>query len=82
MYVPVRIGPAGCVPRLFRTGARRRTAVAFTTRTRLLAALGGEQTWIRLSEAVLRSLTEPLDGVGVLVDPRPVQATAAESPTR
>ncbi|MFD9909552.1 SAV_915 family protein [Streptomyces sp. NPDC059063] len=70
LFVPVRPGPAGCVARLFRTPVGGRTAVAFTTRARLTAALGAQQPWIRLSEPALRALTEPLGVAHVTVDPR------------
>ncbi|MFJ2766521.1 SAV_915 family protein [Streptomyces sp. NPDC087300] len=70
LFVPVRPGPAGCVARLFRTPVGGRTAVAFTSKERLGAALGGTQPWIRLSEPALRALVHPLGVGGVTVDPR------------
>jgi len=70
LFVPVRSGPAGCTARFFRTALDGRTAVAFTSRERLVRTLGPEQRWIRLSEPALRALGEPL-GVGSLrIDPR------------
>ncbi|SEG80534.1 hypothetical protein SAMN05216223_11249 [Actinacidiphila yanglinensis] len=70
LFVPVRPGPGGCSARFFRTPLGARTAVGFTSRERLSAALGAEQAWIRLSEPALRALAEPL-GVGLLtVDPQ------------
>jgi hypothetical protein len=84
LFVPVRSGPAGCTARFFRTAVGGRTAVAFTSRERLVRTLGPDQPWIRLSEPALRALGAPL-GVGSLrIDPRlsapaPVSATAPGS---
>ncbi|WP_344531392.1 SAV_915 family protein [Streptomyces albiaxialis] len=55
--------------RLFRTPWGGRTAVGFTSEGRLTAVLGGGQSFVRLSEAALRALAEPLGGVGLTVDP-------------
>ncbi|MFE9566051.1 SAV_915 family protein [Streptomyces sp. NPDC006487] len=84
LYVPARPGGAHRVVRLFRTPLGARTAVGFTSRDRLAATLGAEQPWIRLSEAALRAMAEPL-GVSLLtVDPTltapPVAAKAATCP--
>ena len=70
LYVPVRPGPAACAARLFRTPLGDRTAVGFTSRPRLVATLGHEQPWIRLSEPALRALTAPLGVTTVTVDPQ------------
>ncbi|MEV0373095.1 SAV_915 family protein [Streptomyces sp. NPDC050636] len=70
LFVPVRSGPAGCTARLFRTPLGSRTAVGFTSKQRLTAALGGGQSWVTLSEPALRALTEPLGTTVVTVDPR------------
>ncbi|MGO4458576.1 SAV_915 family protein [Streptomyces sp. M-16] len=81
LYVPARPGGAHQVVRLFRTPLGTRTAVGFTSPDRLAAALGTAQPWIRLSEAALRAMSEPL-GVNLLtVDPTltapPVTAAAS-----
>ncbi|MGA4843364.1 SAV_915 family protein [Streptomyces sp. G45] len=80
LFVPVRPGPAGCVARLFRTPVGGRTAVAFTSRQRLDAALGAGQPWIRLSEPALRALTEPLGVARLTVDPRLAPEAPAAAP--
>ncbi|MFD7627730.1 SAV_915 family protein [Streptomyces sp. NPDC059851] len=95
LYVPVRPGTAEVVVRLLRTPLGARTAVGFTGPEQLGAVFGAEQPWIRLSEAALRSMTEPL-GVSLLtIDPtftapavtgaaasRPVAVPAAVSAVR
>ncbi|MFI5641947.1 SAV_915 family protein [Streptomyces goshikiensis] len=69
LCVPVRPGTAEVVVRMFRTPLGARTAVGFTTTDRLVATLGAEQRWIRLSEPALRAMAEPL-GAGLLtIDP-------------
>ncbi|MER6202142.1 SAV_915 family protein [Streptomyces sp. NPDC001586] len=85
LYVPVRPGPAGCSARFFRTPPGERTAVGFTSETRLTATLGTGQTWIRLSAPALRALAEPLGVHRLTVDPQfsapaPVPATAKPLP--
>ncbi|MEE4542648.1 SAV_915 family protein [Streptomyces sp. V4-01] len=83
LYVPVRRGPAGSVIRLWRTPFGTRTAVAFTSDRRLRSVLGPTQAWIRLSEAALRRMAEPLGAVRLTVDPvltaRPPAAWSRES---
>ncbi|MFG2981830.1 SAV_915 family protein [Streptomyces sp. NPDC048258] len=84
LYVPARPGDAHLVVRLFRTPLGTRTAVGFTSPDRLAAALGAAQPWIRLSEAALRAMAEPL-GVNLLtVDPTltapPVTPAAITAP--
>ncbi|GAA4933857.1 SAV_915 family protein [Streptomyces coeruleoprunus] len=79
LFVPVRPGPAGHVPRLFRTPLGERTAVGFTTAARLTAVLGRPQPWIRLGEPALRSLTEPLGVTTVTVDPQLIAPPADEA---
>lgn len=69
LYVPVRQGPAGAVVRLWRTPFGTRTAVAFTTDRRLRSVLGPCEPWIRLSEAALRRMAEPLGAHLLTVDP-------------
>ncbi|HEY5835196.1 SAV_915 family protein [Streptomyces sp.] len=69
LYVPVRRGPAGTVLRLWRTPFGTRTAVAFTSDRRLRSVLGPCQPWIRLSEAALRGMAEPLGARHLTVDP-------------
>lgn len=85
MYVPVRRGPAGAVIRLWRTPVGTRTAVAFTTDRRLRSVLGPTHPWIRLSEAALRRMAEPLGAVHLTVDPlltaRPPAAWSAQPAT-
>ncbi|MEU5104917.1 MULTISPECIES: SAV_915 family protein [unclassified Streptomyces] len=70
LHVPVRPGPRGCVTRLFRTPLGDRTAVGFTSEGALLATLGADQPWIRLSEPALRALTAPLGVTTVTADPQ------------
>ncbi|MEW1866861.1 MULTISPECIES: SAV_915 family protein [Streptomyces] len=85
LYVPVRPEHGYFVTCFFRTPSGRRTAVAFTTSVRLLAALGRDHPWIRLSAAALRSLTAPL-GCALTVDPRstarPLRPPRAAAPPR
>ncbi|MFJ5546597.1 SAV_915 family protein [Streptomyces sp. NPDC093225] len=69
LIVPVRPGGAEVLVRMFRTPLGARTAVGFTSADRLAAVLGPQQPWIRLSEATLRALAEPLGAVGLTVDP-------------
>ncbi|WUV84932.1 hypothetical protein OG552_28625 [Streptomyces sp. NBC_01476] len=69
LYVPVKQGPAGAVVRLWRTPFGTRTAVAFTSDQRLRSVLGPTQPWIRLSEAALRRMAEPLGAPHLTVDP-------------
>jgi hypothetical protein len=69
LYVPVKRGPAGTVLRLWRTPSGTRTAVGFTSDRRLRAVLGPCQPWIRLSEAALRRMAEPLGTDHLTVDP-------------
>ncbi|MFF5703107.1 SAV_915 family protein [Streptomyces sp. NPDC012794] len=69
LYVPVRPGGAEVVVRLFRTPLGARTAVGFTGPDRLAAVLGAGHPWIRLSEAALRALAEPLGVTPLTVDP-------------
>lgn len=68
--VPVRSGPLGHTPRLFRTPLGDRTAVAFSSEERLIAVLGAAQSWIALAEPALRALTEPLGVTALTVDPQ------------
>lgn len=80
LYVPVRIGAAGCAARFFRTPLGERTAVGFTSLELLVAALGAGQAWVRLAEPAVRALALPL-GVRVLtVDPRLTAPAAAPAP--
>jgi hypothetical protein len=70
LYVPVRRGPAGgVVIRLWRTPVGTRTAVAFTSDRLLRSVLGPTQVWIRLSEAALRRMAEPLGATYLTIDP-------------
>ncbi|MEV7611846.1 SAV_915 family protein [Streptomyces sp. NPDC089799] len=90
LYVPVRPGTAETVVRMFRTPLGARTAVGFTCPDRLAAVLGAEQPWIRLSEAALRAMTEPLGAALLTVDPTftapavagPVAEPAVPDPAR
>ncbi|MEV7372831.1 SAV_915 family protein [Streptomyces sp. NPDC090301] len=79
LYVPVRPGTHAVAARVFRTPLGSRTAVGFTTVDRLIATLGAEQPWTRLSEPVLRSLAEPLGVELLTVDPT-LTARAATGP--
>ncbi|WP_329034800.1 hypothetical protein OHT61_03025 [Streptomyces sp. NBC_00178] len=70
LHVPVRPGRGTeKAVRLFRTPLGTRTAVGFTSAARLEATLGRGQASIRLSEALLRALCEPLGAHLVTVDP-------------
>ncbi|MBW5482778.1 SAV_915 family protein [Streptomyces bambusae] len=69
LYVPVRPGTSEVVVRMFRTPLGARTAVGFTAPQLLAATLGPRQPWIRLSEAALRALAEPLGTTLLTVDP-------------
>ncbi|WP_314612779.1 SAV_915 family protein [Streptomyces stackebrandtii] len=80
LYVPVRPGTHAVAVRVFRTPLGSRTAVGFTTVERLTATLGAGQPWIRLSEAVLRSLAGPLGAELLTVDPT-LTAPAVTSPS-
>ncbi|MFB7510195.1 SAV_915 family protein [Streptomyces broussonetiae] len=87
LYVPVRPGPCGCAPRLFRTPLGDRTAVGFTSPLLLTATLGPAQPWIRLAEPALRALTAPLGVTSLTVDPQftapapaPITPVSAEIP--
>ncbi|MEU8762878.1 SAV_915 family protein [Streptomyces sp. NPDC048659] len=81
-YVPVRPGTSFVVVRMFRTPLGIRTAVVFTASDRLVGTLGPGQPWIRLSEAALRALVEPLGVTLVTIDPALTapQVAAAPSP--
>ncbi len=70
LYVPVRPHRRCCVTCFFRTPGGRRTAVAFTSCARLLAALGQDHPWTRLSVTALRALTAPLGCTTITVDPQ------------
>lgn len=79
-FVPVRPGPAGCTARLFRTPLGGRTAVGFTSRERLTAALGDDQAWVRMAEPALRALAEPLGATALTVDPQLVAPAVRPGP--
>ncbi|GGQ70500.1 SAV_915 family protein [Streptomyces pilosus] len=70
LYVPVRPERRCYVTCFFRTPSGCRTAVAFTSCARLLAALGQDHPWIRLSVTALRALTAPLGCPTITVDPQ------------
>ncbi|MFD3808552.1 SAV_915 family protein [Streptomyces sp. NPDC058611] len=80
LYVPARPGATGVVVRLFRTPLGARTAVGFTAPDRLVATLGAEQTWIRLSGSALRAMAEPLGASLLTVDPTFTAPAAAPEP--
>ncbi|MCX4820204.1 hypothetical protein OG883_09850 [Streptomyces sp. NBC_01142] len=81
LYVPVRLGSAGGQQvRFMRTPLGVRTAIGFTSRERLTAALGERQPWIRLAESALRSLAEPLGVTTVTVDPQLTAPAPAAAP--
>ncbi|MEU8778932.1 SAV_915 family protein [Streptomyces sp. NPDC048606] len=83
LYVPVRPGDgSGAVIRLFRTPLGARTAVGFTRRERLTATLGERQGCVRLSEALLRELCEPLGARLITVDPTLSAPAAAPTAVR
>ncbi|MEJ8642046.1 SAV_915 family protein [Streptomyces sp. MS1.HAVA.3] len=64
---------------MFRTPLGTRTAVGFTSADRLAATLGAAQPWIRLSEAALRAMAEPLGASLLTVDPTLTAPPAAAS---
>ncbi|MFB8396497.1 SAV_915 family protein [Streptomyces yangpuensis] len=66
--------------RLFRTPLGALTSVGFTSPDRLVATLGAEQPWIRLSESALRSLAEPLGIFLLTTDPTLTAPAAAMAP--
>ncbi|WP_210585928.1 SAV_915 family protein [Streptomyces sp. GESEQ-35] len=70
LFVPVRPGTARCAARIFRTPLGDRTAVGFTSVSRLTTVLGADQAWIRLAEPALRALTAPLGVTAVTIDPQ------------
>ncbi|MET8749636.1 SAV_915 family protein [Streptomyces sp. NPDC004667] len=80
LYVPARPGGERAVLRLFRTPLGERTAVGFTSPERLSATLGAAQTWIRLSEPVLRALAAPLGVTLLTVDPTLTAPPVAAAP--
>ncbi|MFH0180529.1 SAV_915 family protein [Streptomyces cacaoi] len=79
LFVPVRSGPMGCTARFFRTPLGDRTAVGFTSADKLTAALGTDQSRIRLSEPALRALAAPLGVTALTVDPLLSAPAAAPS---
>ncbi|MEY7978176.1 SAV_915 family protein [Streptomyces pilosus] len=81
LYVPVRPERRCYVTCFFRTPSGRRTAVAFTSCARLLAALGQDHPWIRLSVTALRALTAPLGCPTITVDPQ-VSVRPGSTPLR
>ncbi|GAB3880378.1 SAV_915 family protein [Microbispora bryophytorum] len=81
LYVPVRRSSFSLALRLFRTATGKQTAVAFTSPLRLTKVLGGDHSWIRLSEPALRSMIKDLGVIGIVIDPagtmsRPIFRTA------
>lgn len=70
LYVPVRPKGRCYVTCFFRTPGGHRTAVAFTSSARLLATLGQDHPWIRLSATALRSLAAPLGCTALTIDPQ------------
>ncbi|WP_328724672.1 SAV_915 family protein [Streptomyces sp. NBC_00259] len=60
LFVPVRPGPSGSTGMFFRSPLGCRRAVGFTSQQKLLATLGEDQAFVRLSEPALRALAEPL----------------------
>ncbi|MGW2281817.1 SAV_915 family protein [Streptomyces sp. NPDC001770] len=82
LFVPVRSGSARCPSsvraRFFRTPLGARTAVAFTSESRLVATLGAGQQWVRLCEPALRDLAAPLGVRTLTVDPLLSAPRAAE----
>ncbi len=69
LFVPVRTAAAGPALRVFRTPLGERTAVGFSRRDLLTAALGAGQPAIPIAEPALRALTEPLGIDRLVVDP-------------
>ncbi|AZM47039.1 hypothetical protein DMB38_15570 [Streptomyces sp. WAC 06738] len=80
LYVPVRPVPYGCTTRFFRTPLGERTAVGFTSRAKLAAALGAGQPGIRLSAGALRALAAPVGVTRLTVDPRLVAPAPSRTP--
>ncbi|HEX3612483.1 MAG TPA: SAV_915 family protein [Sporichthyaceae bacterium] len=69
LFVPVRYRSQSLSLRLFATRMGGRTAVAFSTRERLLGLLGPGQAWVRLTDAAVRGLTRPIGVTELMVDP-------------
>ncbi|MEV7012607.1 SAV_915 family protein [Streptosporangium sp. NPDC051022] len=69
LLVPVRAERGVLSLRLFRTQGGGRTAIAFTSRDRLVKVLGEGHAWMWLNERALREMVGNLDAVGVLIDP-------------
>ncbi|MFC5719145.1 SAV_915 family protein [Streptomyces gamaensis] len=70
LYVPVRPCADGFALRIFRSPLGARTAVAFTSRARLLAVLGAGHDCVRLSLDAVHALTAPLGIDSVRLDPQ------------
>ncbi|MYV49605.1 hypothetical protein GT031_29660 [Streptomyces sp. SID2888] len=64
----------GYVVRLFRAPGGGRTAVAFTTRAGLTAALGPDHAMVRLTLPALRALVEPFGIRSLTIDPALITA--------
>ncbi|MFD0888268.1 SseB family protein [Streptosporangium algeriense] len=69
LLVPARAGRGSMALRLFRTATGERTAVAFTSRDRLVRALGEGHAWMWLTERALRRMLEDLGVSGIVIDP-------------
>ncbi|MFJ6631375.1 SAV_915 family protein [Streptomyces sp. NPDC091376] len=82
LFVPVRPGPSGSTARFFRTPLGRRTAVGFTSQHKLVATLGEDHAFVRLSEPALRALAEPLGVTALTVDPQFSAPAPAAGPGR
>ncbi|MFB7176317.1 SAV_915 family protein [Streptomyces sp. NPDC056257] len=81
LYVPVLPGRTEVAVRLFRTPLGARTAVGFTSAERLAATLGAGQRWIRLSEAALHAMAEPVGASLLTVDPTLTAPAVTGTPT-
>lgn len=69
LLVPVRSGHGSLALRLFRTAAGKKTAVAFTSRDRLVRVLGDGHAWMWLNERALRGMLKDLDITDIVIDP-------------
>jgi hypothetical protein len=81
LFVPVHPNQHGMLTlRTGRLPAGQRTGLAFSSKASLVAALGPEQPWTRLSEQALHAMLTPLGIEQLRLDPRPVREVAPSAP--
>ena len=80
LFVPARPGPHCLVARMFRNPMGQRTAVGFTSASKLTVTLGTSHGYTRLCERALRELAA-LQGITELtIDPPLAAPTATSTP--